>query len=389
MTIVVVGAGLAAGTAVTELREQGHHERVVLFGAEPHLPYERPPLSKGYLMGKEPLEKAFVHDAAWYADNDVDVRVSTEVKAIDLDAKAVRTDAGEEPFDKLLLATGSSPRHLAMADDSKAPVAYLRTIEQSDRLKAAFADGTSLLVVGAGWIGLEVAAAAREAGCAVTVVETADLPLLAVLGPEVAQVFADLHRAHGVDLRLSSSLTPEDLAGAGLVVVGIGAAPNIGLAEAAGLDVDNGVLVDETLRTSHPDVFAIGDIANQQHPVLGRRVRVEHWDTALQQGKVVARNLAGGDEPYEKLPYFFTDQYALGMEYVGGVGPDGYDRVVVRGEPKPDDGGVFTAFWLRGGRVEAGMQVNDWDATDAVKGLVGRDVDPDRLADEDVPLSDV
>jgi NADPH-dependent 2,4-dienoyl-CoA reductase/sulfur reductase-like enzyme len=315
--------------------------------------------------------------------------VSTEVKAIDLDAHVVRTDQGEEPFDKLLLATGSTPRHLAMADDSGAPVAYLRTIEHSDRLRKAFADGADLLVVGAGWIGLEVAAAAREAGCKVTVVETAALPLLAVLGPEVAQVFADLHTAHGVDLRLSSSLTPEDLTAAGLVVVGIGATPNTALAEAAGLDVDNGVLVDETLRTSHPDVYAIGDIARQQHPVMGRRVRVEHWDTALQQAKVAARNLAGGHEKYEKLPYFFTDQYALGMEYVGGVGPEGYDRVVVRGEPNDDDGGVFSAFWLKDGRVEAGMHVNDWDATDDIKGLVGREVDAERLADTDVPLSEV
>jgi 3-phenylpropionate/trans-cinnamate dioxygenase ferredoxin reductase subunit len=389
MSIVVVGAGLAGATAVTELRDQGYDGRVVLLGAEEHLPYERPPLSKGYLMGKEPLEKAFVHDAAWYSDHDVELRVSTEVKAVDLDAKVVRTDAGEEPFERLLLATGAEPRHLAMADDSSAPVAYLRTIEHSDRLRAAFADGKDVLVVGAGWIGLEVAAAAREAGCKVTVVESAELPLLAVLGPEVAQIFADLHRAHGVDLRLSSSLTQEDLTAAGLVVVGIGVSPRTGLAEDAGLDVDNGVLVDETLRTSHPDVWAVGDIAHHQHPVLGRRVRVEHWDTAIQQAKVAARNLAGAEERYEKLPYFFTDQYALGMEYVGHVGPAGYDRVVVRGEPNDEDGGVFSAFWLKDGRVEAGMHVNDWDATDGIKGLVGRAVDADRLADTDVPLSEV
>jgi 3-phenylpropionate/trans-cinnamate dioxygenase ferredoxin reductase subunit len=389
MTIVVVGAGLAGGTAVTELRDQGYDGRIVLLGAEQHLPYERPPLSKGYLLGKEPLAKAFVHDAAWYAEHDVEVRVSTDVKALDLEAKVVRTDAGEVSFDKLLLATGAEPRHLAMADDSGAPVAYLRTIEHSDRLRAAFGDGKDVLVVGAGWIGLEVAAAARETGCKVTVVESGELPLLAVLGPEVAQVFADLHRAHGVDLRLSSSLTQEDLAAAGLVVVGIGVAPRTGLAEGAGLDVDNGVLVDQTLRTSHPDVWAVGDIANHQHPVLGRRVRVEHWDTAIQQAKVAARNLAGSEERYEKLPYFFTDQYSLGMEYVGHVGRDGYDRVVVRGESNDDDGGVFQAFWLKGGRVEAGMHVNDWDATDGIRGLVGREVDAGRLADADVPLSEV
>ena len=389
MTIVVIGAGLAGGTAVTSLREQGYDGRIVLYGAEPHLPYERPPLSKGYLMGKEPLEKAFVHEPGWYAEHDVDVRVSTEVEAIDVDAHVVRTAAGEETYDKLVLATGSEPRRLPPADGSGAPVTYLRSIEDSDRLRDAFAAGRDLLVVGAGWIGLEVAAAAREAGVGVTVVETADLPLLAVLGPEVARVFADLHRAHGVDLRLGTQVTADDLRGAGQVLVGIGVTPRTGLAEAAGLAVDGGVLVDERLRTSHPDVYAIGDIASQQHPVLGRRVRVEHWDTALQHGRAVAAELVGAGRPYDRLPYFFTDQYALGMEYVGSVGPDGYDRVVLRGEPNDEDGGVFTAFWLREGWVLAGMHVNDWDATGGIRGLVGRQVDADRLADADVPLDEV
>jgi 3-phenylpropionate/trans-cinnamate dioxygenase ferredoxin reductase subunit len=370
MTIVVVGAGLAGATAVTQLREGGYDGPLVLFGAEQHPPYERPPLSKGFLLGKDPIEKAFVHEPAWYAEHEVDLRLSTTVTAIDLDAHVVRTDQSEQPFERLLLATGASPRRLPLADESRAPVAYLRTIEHSKRLKEAFRPGRRILVVGAGWIGLEVAAAAREAGCEVTVFETAELPLLAALGPEVAQVFAELHRGHGVDLRLGASVSAADLTAADLVVVGIGAVPETGLAEAAGLAVDDGVLVDEQLRTSHPDVFAIGDIANHDHPVLGRRIRVEHWDTAIQQGKVVARNLVGGEVGYDVQPYFFTDQYDLGMEYVGNAAE--YDEVVVRG----DTSKAFRAYWLRDGVVVAGMHVNDWDAIEGIRAAIGKPLEP-------------
>ena len=366
MTIIVVGAGLAGGTAVTELREQGYDGRLVLIGSEPHAPYERPPLSKGYLLGNDPIESAFVHEAQWYADHDVDLRLATTAKAIDLGRHEVA--AGETfGYDRLLLATGSQPRRLRLADESGVPTAYLRTIEDSDRLKVAIAAGARIAVVGAGWIGLEVTAAARQAGCAVTVYEQADLPLLAVLGPEVAQAFADLHRAHGVDLRLGTPVRAEDLHDADLIVVGIGAAPDTDLAERAGLKVDNGVSVDAQLRTSDPDVYAIGDIANQDHPVLGRRIRVEHLETAIEQGKTVAHNLAGAQEPYERMPYFFTDQYDLGMEYVGSVGPEGYDRVDIEG----DLHGSFQAYWVSGGRVVAAMQANDWDASDAIRASIG------------------
>jgi 3-phenylpropionate/trans-cinnamate dioxygenase ferredoxin reductase subunit len=367
MTIVVVGAGLAGATAVTELRDSGYDGEVVLFGAEEHLPYERPPLSKGYLLGNDPLDVAFVHDAAWYDEHRVDLRRSTTVTGIDLDAHVVRTAGGEQDYERLLLATGATPRRLPPADESGAPVAYLRTIEHSNRLKAAFEPGKRIVIVGAGWIGLEVASAARAAGCDVTVFETARLPLLGVLGPEVAEIFADLHRSHGVDLRLEASAGDSDFKAADLVVVGIGAVPETSLAESAGLAVDNGVLVDERLRSSHPDVFAIGDVANQQHPVLGRRIRVEHWDTAIEQGKVAARNLAGGSEVYDRQPYFFTDQYDLGMEYVGSVGPDGYDRVVIQGDPA----GAFRAYWVKDDVVVAGMHANDWDAIDEIKERVG------------------
>ncbi len=396
-TIAVVGAGLAAAKAVEALREGGHDGPIVLFGEEHHLPYERPPLSKGYLLGNDELESAFVHDADWYDAHDVDLRLGSAVTEIDPAAHVVRTRDGEQGYARLLLATGSSPRRLAMADDSGVPVAYLRTLEDSQLLKTSFGEGRSVAIIGGGWIGLEVAAAAREAGASVTVLESLDLPLLRVLGPEVAEIFAGLHREHGVDLHTGVSVSGIDRDGAraviglgdgasveaDLVVVGIGVAPNVALAEAAGLDCDNGVLVDEHLRTSDPDVYAAGDVANALHPVLGRRIRVEHWDTAIGQGQTAARAMLGHDATYDRLPYFFTDQYDLGMEYVGSVGPDGYDDVVLRGDTS---GRTFTAFWSRDGRVLAGMHVNVWDATDHIRRIVGRDVDAARLRDESLSL---
>ncbi len=371
MTVIVVGAGLAGGTAVTELREQGFDGRVVLYGTESHLPYERPPLSKGFLLGNDPLENAFVHDRAWYDENDVELRLGTTVTALDPASRQVRTADGAERYDQLLIATGSSPRRFRLADEAGVPVAYLRTIEDSQRLKEAFVHGARITIVGAGWIGLEVAAAARALGADVTVYDQADLPLVGVLGPEVAEIFAALHRSHGVDLRLGTSVQAEQLEGADLVVVGIGVQPETELARAAGLAVDNGVLVDETLRTSDPQIFAVGDPANQHNPRLGRRIRVEHWDTAIEQAKVAARNIAGGNETYDRLPYFFTDQYDLGMEYVGSVGPDGYDRVDLEGDTDAAAGGAFRAFWVKDGTVVAAMHANDWDASDAIRESIG------------------
>ena len=388
-TFVVVGGGLAAGRAVEELREAGFDGRIVLFCAEDHLPYERPPLSKGYLLGNDELDVVFVHPQEWYDEHDVDVRLGTSVTGIDLAGKQVVTDAGHESYDKLLLATGAQPRRL---DTGAAPSAYLRTIEDSQRLKESFAAGRRVVLVGGGWIGLEVAAAAREAGCEVTVLEALELPLVRVLGPEVAQVFARLHQEHGVELRTGVQVTGFEVDGvvldgdekvtADLVVVGVGALPDTELAEAAGLAVDNGVTVDARLATSAPDVFAAGDVANHDHPVLGRRIRVEHWDTASAQGKVAARNMLGEGIAYDRLPYFFTDQYDLGMEYVGSAAE--YDDVVLRGDV---GGRVFTAWWLQGARVVAGMHVNDWDASDHLHRIVGQEVDP--VALREAPLAEL
>ena len=402
-TFVVVGGGLAAAKAVEELRSAGFDGDIVVYGEEHHLPYERPPLSKGYLLGDDELESAFVHDPDWYDDNDVDLRLGLRVTGLDTAAKLVRTDSGTQTYDKLLLATGSTPRHLAMADESGAPVAYLRTIEDSQRLKESFTSEASVAIIGAGWIGLETAAAARKAGAEVTVLESLDLPLLRVLGPEVAQVFADLHTEHGVDLRLGVEVAAVEQQGsravvrlkdggavsADLVVVGIGVTPNVELAEAAGLETDNGVLVDEHLGSSDPDVLAAGDVANAMHPILGRRVRVEHWDTAIEQGRTAAHAMLGHAPTYDRLPYFFTDQYDLGMEYIGSVGPDGYDEVVLRGDTTAAGGRTFTAFWLKGDQVLAGMHANDWDATDHLRAIVGKRVEAVRLRDESLSLAEL
>ena len=398
--IIIIGGGLAAGTTVGELRSSGYDGPLVLFTDEDRVPYERPPLSKAYLMGKDPAEKANVHPPEWYAEHDVDLRTGTRVESIDTAGKTVRVGDEEIAYEQLLIATGARPRHLEMADASGAPTTYLRTLEDSTRLREQLREGRRIAIVGGGWIGLEVASAAREAGCEVVVLEALELPLVRVLGPEVATIFADLHRDHGVDLRTEVTVESISASGDGAsltlgdgstvtcdhLVVGIGVAPVVELAEAAGLDLDNGIRTDAHLRTSDPHVFAAGDVANADHPVLGHPIRVEHWDTAIQHGKVAAANLLGRDVVADALPYFFTDQYDFGMEYVGNPGPEGYDDVVLRGDLSTR---VFTAWWLRGDQVVAGMQANDWDAIDDVRRIVGSRVDVDALRDESVSPGEV
>lgn len=399
---VIVGAGLAGAKAAEALREQGFDGQIVLVGTETHLPYERPPLSKDYLAGRATQDSFTVHPASWYDEHDVDLRLGTSVTAIDRAAHEVAlSDGSVVGYTKLLLATGSSPRTLSVTGIEAAH--YLRTVDDTDRIRPLLTEGARVVVIGAGWIGLEVTAAARQAGAQVTVLEFLDLPLLRVLGPELGAVFADLHRAHEVDLRFnvrSEEIIVSDGAVTGVrladgavveadvVVVGIGAAPDTDLASAAGLDVDNGVLVDAGLRSSDPDIFAVGDIANAEHPTLGRRVRVEHWANALNQPAAAVASMLGKDASYDELPYFYTDQYDLGMEYVGYVDPDGYDQVVYRGNVA---GREFIAFWLAEGKVLAGMNVNVWDVVEPVKALIrsGRVVDVARLADPDVPLESV
>ncbi|MFJ5881917.1 NAD(P)/FAD-dependent oxidoreductase [Kitasatospora cineracea] len=397
--IVIVGASLAGAKAAEALRAEGYRGPVTLVGDEAERPYERPPLSKGYLLGKEEKEKVYVHPADWYEQHEVVLRLGTAATAVDPAGHTVTLAGGERlPFSKLLLATGSEPRTLPVPGGDGDFVRTLRRLGDSNALRAAFRPGARVVIVGAGWIGLEAAAAARTAGAEVTVLEAAELPLLRVLGREAAQVFADLHRAHGVDLRFGVRV--EELRADGVrlgdggtvpadvLLVGVGIAPNTALAEAAGLTVDNGVRTDQHLATSHPDVFAAGDVANAFHPLFGKPVRVEHWANALNQPAVAAASMLGKSAVYDRVPYFFTDQYDLGMEYTGYAEPGGYDRVVFRGDVA---GREFIAFWLSGGKVLAGMNVNVWDVTDPIRELVrsGRPVDPERLADPAVPLGEL
>ncbi|MGV9838553.1 NAD(P)/FAD-dependent oxidoreductase [Nocardia niigatensis] len=392
---VIAGGGLAAAKLAEALRANDFDGMVTLVSAEEQLPYERPPLSKEHLLGKQALSDFTVDPAQWYRDHHVEVMLGTTVTALDRSTKTIALPDGTTlPYDKLALATGSRPRTLPLPGADAEGVHVLRTIEESDALIAMFGSARRLAVIGAGWIGLEVTAAARAAGVEVTVLEAESVPLQAALGAEMGQVFADLHRAHGVDLRLGvkvGEITTADGRATGVrlddgthieadaVLVAVGARPNIELAADAGLAVDGGVLVDESLATSDPDIVAVGDIADQQHPVLGRRIRVEHWANALNQPATAALTMLGKPAVYDRLPYFFTDQYDLGMEYTGYVAPNQQATVVVRGDLAERE---FVAYWLdSGNRVLAGMNVNVWDVTDKIKELIlsGEAVNPEEL----------
>ncbi len=401
-SVVVIGAGLAGAKTAEALRAQGYAGAITLIGDEPHLPYERPPLSKDYLQGKAERGTVFVHPEQWYADNSVSVLRSTHATAIHRTSSTVALGDGTElPYDKLVIATGSSPRPLTVEGADLEGVYYLRRLDDSDRLRGVLNTASRIAVIGGGWIGLEVAAAARMAGVEVTLIEMAALPLAGVLGPEVAPVFADLHTRHGVDLRTGfgvAALTGDDgrvvavqledgtAVAVEAVVVGVGITPNVQLAVDAGLEVDDGILVDEHLRTNDPDIYAVGDVANAWHPVLAKRIRVEHWANALNHPPVAAAGILGGEASYDRQPYFYSDQYDLGMEYTGYAAPGGYDGVVIRGDLEKLE---FIAFWTAQGVVLAGMNVNVWDVTDDIKALIagGRPVDADQLADPAVPLA--
>lgn len=381
--IVIVGAGLAGATAAGTLRERGYAGEILLLGTDEHRPYELPPLSKGLLMGNTD-EPDWVHDAGYYDEQNIALKSGTTATRIELGARLVLDDAGgEHRFDRLVLATGSRPRSLPVPGGDLPGLRTLRTLDDALTLRSAFKDAERVVIVGAGWIGTEAAAAARKHGAEVTVVDQAASPLLAVLGEEVSGVFKDLHTEHGVNWRLNERLAeftggPDrvtsvrlrsgDELPADVVLVAVGVAPRGELAHAAGLELadDGGVCADAGLRTAAPDVYAIGDIAAHFHPRYGKRVRVEHWANAKWQGAHVAGNLLGENEPYLKSPYFFSDQYDLGCEYRGLADP-GRDELVVRGDLAARD---FTAFWLRDGRVTAAMNVNQWDDGAALDALV-------------------
>jgi 3-phenylpropionate/trans-cinnamate dioxygenase ferredoxin reductase subunit len=399
-TFVIVGAGMAGGKAVETLREEGFDGRVVVLGAEPERPYERPPLSKDYLRGEAERGGVYLQeDAGWYEQHDVELRTSTPVESLDAAGRAVVLAGGERvEYDALLLATGAEPKRPPIPGADLDGVHVLRTFADSDELRAVLDAGGRLVVVGAGWIGCEVTASARQRGMDVALVEPQSVPLEGVLGPELGAIYRDVHADQGVALHLGTGVDAIDGAGraervrtsdgtvleADAVVLGVGVAPRTQLAEGV-LDVDNGILVDASLRTSVEGVFAAGDVANHDHPLFGR-LRVEHWANALEQGPSAARAMLGQDAVYDRVPYFFSDQYDVGMEYAGHSAPG--DEVVFRGDPAARE---FIAFWLRDGRVTAGMNVNVWDVNEHLQELVrsGATVDADRLRDPDVPLDEL
>ena len=400
-TFLIVGAGLAGAKAAEALRDEGFDGRVIVLGAEHEPPYERPPLSKEYLRGESERAKTAVHDEGFYVAHDIELRRGVAVEALDTRAGEVIVAGGEHVrYDKLLLTTGARPRRLELAGGQLDGIHELRTLQDADELRAGLVPGARIVVVGAGWIGCEVAASARSLGCDVDVVEPLSVPLERVLGPQLGAVYRDIHAAHGVRMhlgrgvvgfggseRVSAVLTSEgQRLPCDLVLVGAGVTPRTELAQRAGIAVENGIVVDEYLRTSAPDVFAAGDVAAARHPSLGRHIRVEHWANALNQGPAAARNMLGKQVAYDRIPYFFSDQYDVGMEYSGLAEPG--DDLVIRGDL---DAREFIAFWQRDGAVVAGMNVNVWDVTDPIQALIrsGAPIDPARLADPAIGLQDV
>jgi len=404
---VIVGGGLAAAKAVEGIRESDTSGSIVLVTQEDRLPYERPPLSKSVLKGDDDVETAFTHDKDWYTEQGVELRLGSPATSLDVEQHTVTLADGDElSYEHLLLATGSTPRALDVPGADLDGVLYLREMQESEALKARLTDGARIVIVGAGWIGLEVAAAAREAGCTVTIIEPQSAPLAGVMGEQVGGFFAQLHRAHGVELRLGEGVEriegeasatgvvtrSGDTVPADTVVVGVGITPNTGLAEGAGIRTHNGIVTDSSLRTAVEGVWAAGDVASWRSPTLATNVRVEHWANALDGGLAAGRSMAGQDVTYDPIPFFFSDQYDIGLEYAGYV-PRGTDpEVVLRGDPSANE---YMAFWVvpegDGVRVLAGMHVNVWDTIDDVQRLVRKRtvVDRDRLADPQVSLGDL
>lgn len=401
---LIIGGGLAGARAAEALRREGFDGGIALIGEERLRPYLRPPLSKDYLQGKADQESLFVHPADWYRGHNVELLLGTAATSVDrANHVVVLADGSRRHYDKLLLCTGSTPKPLAIPGADLAGIHYLRRMEDSERIAAAFTTSPRVVVIGGGWIGLETAAAARAAGLQVTILENADLPLIGVLGQNVAEIFADLHRDNAVDLRCNvevermtgdegtvSDVTLGDgsVIPADMVIVGVGITPNVALAEEAGLVVKNGIVVDEHLQSSDSDIFAAGDVANAFNRRLNRHVRVEHWANAEYQPAVAAMSMMGRAATYDRMPFFYSDQYDLGLEYTGYAEAGEYDRVVFRGDVESR---TFIAFWLSGRRVLAGMNVNIWDVSKQIEAIIaaGLPVDVNRLADIHISLEDI
>jgi 3-phenylpropionate/trans-cinnamate dioxygenase ferredoxin reductase subunit len=404
--IVIIGAGLAGASAAVTLRDEGFDGEIELIGAESRPPYNRPPLSKGYLRGEERFEDQLVEPANAYGEKRIELRLGARAIAIDPTRKHVELEGGARvPYDRLLVTTGGRNRELRVPGGGLDGVLQLRTVEDSDRIRAVAQRGRRAVVVGLGFIGCEVAASLRQLGVAVTAIAPDPAPLARVLGPEAGGALAAIHRDKGVELVLGQGV--EALEGTGrvervrtkdgrrfdcdFVVAGVGIQPNVELLEAAGARVDNGVLVDERCRTSLPDVFAAGDVANHQHPIFGR-LRVEHWNNGQRQGQAAARAMLGDARPYDYVHTFWSDQYEHLIEYVGFA--SSWDRVVFRGSLESR---AFLGFYLKDGKVRAAVGLDrggdpeDPKQDGELKSVVplirdGVPVDPAKLADESVDL---
>lgn len=392
---VVIGGGLAAAHCIHELREGGYTRPVTLIASENQVPYERPPLSKEFLQGSKPAKDLEPFAAKWYSKNDVDLRLGITAESIDASAKTVAlSDKSTVGYENLVIATGCRSRLGGRAANMTGwdlPGVYtLRSLEDSKAIKEQLVSGKHLVIIGAGWIGMEVGASARNAGVEVTVLTPDEVPLAVAMGKEFGSHVARLHIANGVRCHFGTGVTgiasdPEegllvqtatgDIA-ADAVLLAIGAVPNNELAVAAGLEVGSGVLTDEHLRSSDKSILAVGDVAEAYNTTLGRTMRVEHWDNAIRQGKLAAATILGRAESYDWLPYFFTDQFDLGMEYVGDRGAD--DVAVVRGNMEK---GEFIIFWLRKGVISAAMNVNIWDVNDHLRSMVGKEIPVSTLQD--------
>jgi NADPH-dependent 2,4-dienoyl-CoA reductase/sulfur reductase-like enzyme len=397
-TFVIVGASLTGGKAAGELRERGFDGDVILVGTETEVPYERPPLTKDHLRGESPREKAYVHPADYYDSHDIQLMTGTTATAIDPGAATVTLDDGRTlSYDKLLIATGAEPRRISVPGADLSGIHYLRTLDDCETLRALVLGGGHVAVVGAGWIGSEFAASARQMGADVTLIDPLPLPNERIFGPEIGSFYRDVHAQHGVELVLGDAV--DSFTGNGAVsavhtsagkrvecdfaVVGIGVQPRVALAADAGLDIENGIVVTDGFQTSSPDIYAAGDVANAYNPFYDRRIRVEHWSNALNGGPAAARAMLGEQVSYDRIPYFFSDQYDVGMEYSGYA--TSWDEVVFRGDREK---GEFIAFWRSDGRVVAGMNVNVWDVNEHVQALIRsrRQIDSAALTDADTPL---
>jgi 3-phenylpropionate/trans-cinnamate dioxygenase ferredoxin reductase component len=402
---LIIGGGVAAAKAAEGLRAAGGEGSAVVMAAEPELPYERPPLSKDFLRGESGREKTRTHDEAWYREHDVEVMLATRASTLDPATRTVTTEVGDQlHYGGLVVATGATPVRLGLPGEELDGVYYLRTVDDSERLRAAISRAETMVVIGGGFIGAEVAASATQMDTRVTLLELAETLWTRAVGPQMGRFFEEFLRDRGVHVR--TRVGAQGLEGDGgveavvlpdgtrlpadVVVIGVGVRPLVDLAERAGLAVDNGILVDEQLRAAGPRdlrVWAAGDVANAAHPLFGR-IRIEHWAEALNQGLIAGRNLAGASERYDRVPYFYSDQFDLSMSYLGHVRE--WDELVTRGDQRVKEPS-FVTWYLREGVPRAGLIVNDWDAEDPVREVIrrGEPVDQDRLADGGVALAEL